>query len=50
MRTDRETDIRKPIVALHNFANAPKNGRQSVTGKPLDSVEARGRIILKFVS
>jgi hypothetical protein len=23
---DRQTDITKPIVTLHNFANVPKNG------------------------
>ena len=26
MRTDRRTDMTKLIVALRNFANAPKNG------------------------
>jgi hypothetical protein len=25
MRTDRQTDMKKLIVAFHNFANAPKN-------------------------
>jgi len=25
MRTDRQTDITKEIVAFRNFANAPKN-------------------------
>ena len=28
-RTDTETDMRKPIAAFGNFANAPKNGKSA---------------------
>ena len=39
MRTDRQTDMMKLIVAFHGFAKAPKN--QSV-----DSVEANDFSVL----
>jgi len=32
MRTDGQTDMMKLIVAIHNFAKAPRNGSASSQG------------------
>jgi hypothetical protein len=36
-RTDRQTDVTKLMIALRNYANAPKNG--CITGKTLMPTE-----------
>jgi len=37
MRTDEQTDVMKLVVALHNFANAPKNENFAGCGRGLDN-------------
>jgi len=39
MRTDRQTDTTKPIVAFRNFKNGPKNRYINTTNKSIDLEE-----------
>jgi hypothetical protein len=40
-RRDRQTDMTKIIVAFRNFANAPKNGRQTCSPIGLSEITDR---------